>query len=113
MFVQVDRAHREFSPEQIEFVANIVRLYRDEEPEFIKGSKEAFKAAFPKLRYQDIAGRCRVAFLKDIEQEGWSLNPGRYVGVVESQELDHNFIDSLKKINQEFENLTLQAEGLQ
>ena len=33
IFRQMDRAHREFTPEQIEFLANIVRLYRGEEPE--------------------------------------------------------------------------------
>jgi len=27
-FRQVDRAHRKFSPKQIEYPANIVRLYR-------------------------------------------------------------------------------------
>ena len=30
IFRQIDRAHREFTPEQIEFIANIVRLYRGE-----------------------------------------------------------------------------------
>jgi type I restriction enzyme M protein len=34
LFRQVDRAHRKFSPRQIEFLANIARLYRDEKPEF-------------------------------------------------------------------------------
>jgi type I restriction enzyme M protein len=29
IFNQIDRAHREFLPEQIEFLANIVRLYRE------------------------------------------------------------------------------------
>ena len=33
IFRQIDRAHRDFLPEQIEFLANIVRLYRGEEPE--------------------------------------------------------------------------------
>ncbi len=33
IFHQVDRAHRDFMPDQIEFLANIVRLYRGEEPE--------------------------------------------------------------------------------
>jgi type I restriction enzyme M protein len=33
IFHQVDRAHRDFTPEQVEFLANIVRLYRGEEPE--------------------------------------------------------------------------------
>ncbi len=31
MFRQIDRAHRDFLPEQIELLANIVRLYRGEE----------------------------------------------------------------------------------
>ena len=30
IYNQIDRAHREFTPEQIEFLANIVRLYRGE-----------------------------------------------------------------------------------
>ncbi len=33
IFRQIDRAHREFTAEQIEFLANIVRLYRGEKPE--------------------------------------------------------------------------------
>ena len=33
IFHQVDRAHRDFMPDQIEFLANIVRLYRGEELE--------------------------------------------------------------------------------
>ena len=37
IFRQVDRAHRKFSPKQIEFIANIVRLYRGEKPEFWRG----------------------------------------------------------------------------
>ncbi len=30
IFRQIDRAHRDWLPEQIEFLANIVRLYRGE-----------------------------------------------------------------------------------
>ena len=39
-FRQVDRAHRKFSPKQIEYLANIVRLYRGEKPEFVAGEDE-------------------------------------------------------------------------
>ncbi len=35
---QVDRAHRDFTPEQVEFLANIARLYRGEEAETAMGS---------------------------------------------------------------------------
>jgi type I restriction-modification system DNA methylase subunit len=31
--------------------------------------------------YRDIAGLCKTATLKEIEAQGWALNPGRYVGV--------------------------------
>ena len=44
IFRQMDRAHREFSPEQIEFIANIVRLYRGEKPEFVAGDDEEYLA---------------------------------------------------------------------
>ena len=33
IYQQVDRAHREFTPQQIEFLSNIARLYRGETPE--------------------------------------------------------------------------------
>lgn len=113
MFTQVDRAHREFSPDQIEFIANIARLYRGEEPEFTKGSKDAFKAAFPKLKYQDIAGRCKVATLKEIEEQGWSLNPGRYVGAGNNAGIAENdFEHQLKTLSIELHSLISDATKL-
>ena len=33
IYQQVSRAHREFTPQQIEFLSNIARLYRGEPPE--------------------------------------------------------------------------------
>lgn len=36
IFRQIDRAHREFSPAQIEFISSIVRMYRGEKIEFSK-----------------------------------------------------------------------------
>ncbi len=82
IFRQIDRAHREFTPEQIEFLANIVRLYRGKEPEILHGSDDAAEGEVPEeLKYADVPGLCKVATLKEIEAQGWSLNPGRYVGV--------------------------------
>jgi type I restriction-modification system DNA methylase subunit len=31
--------------------------------------------------YADVPGFCKVATIEEIEAQGWSLNPGRYVGV--------------------------------
>lgn len=38
--------------------------------------------------YRDVAGLCKIATLDEIEAQGWSLNPGRYVGVAQRQEAE-------------------------
>ncbi len=89
IFNQIDRAHREFTPEQVEFLANIVCLYRGKEPEFDRGSEAMLKKNFPKLKYADVPGLCKVAIRKEIEAQGWSLNPGRYVGIVAGEQVSN------------------------
>ncbi len=44
---QVSRAIRDFLPEQIEFLANIVRLWRGEAVEIEAGSPEMLRQQFP------------------------------------------------------------------
>ena len=46
IYRQLDRAHRDFTPAQIEFLANIVRLYRGEAPEFAHGSESQLAECF-------------------------------------------------------------------
>src|SRR5437016_8230526 len=41
IYRQVDRAHREWTPAQIGFLANLVRLYRGEELDFTLGGNES------------------------------------------------------------------------
>jgi type I restriction enzyme M protein len=112
-YTQVDRAHREFTPEQIEFLANIVRLYRGEEAETTSGSADLMKTHFPRGKYADVPGLCKVATLKEIEAQGWSLNPGRYVGVAEREAEDFDFTEKLEELNEELETLNLEARELE
>jgi type I restriction enzyme M protein len=109
IFRQIDRAHRDFTPEQIEFISNVVRLYRAEEVETQAGSQQLVKEKFPKARYTDVAGLCRVVGLSEIEAQGWSLNPGRYVGVAERAADDFEFAVRLEELNEELEKLNLRA----
>lgn len=113
IFRQIDRAHREFTPEQIEFVANIVRLYRDEAVETENGSKATVSEKFPNGKYVDVAGLCMVATLSEIEAQGWSLNPGRYVGVAERAADDFEFSERLEELNEELEVLNAEARELE
>ena len=58
LYRQIDRAHRDFLPEQIEFLANIVRLYRGEDVETVDGSDSAAQGAVPGRRVRRRARAC-------------------------------------------------------
>lgn len=118
IYRQVDRAHREWTSGQIGFLANLVRLYRGEEPHFTLGGEEAeakLREVFGKEpKYADIAGLCKAATLREIEAQGWSLNPGRYVGVAPGEAVsDEDFKEQLETLNEELETLNAQARDLE
>lgn len=110
---QIDRAHRDFTEEQLEFLANIARIYRGEEPENQHGSKEMMDECFPAGKYVDVPGLCKVATIAEIEEQGWSLNPGRYVGVADVEEDDFDFAERLRDLNRELGALTSKAHLLE
>jgi type I restriction enzyme M protein len=102
IYNQIDRAHRDFKPEQIEFLANVVRLYRGEKVENVAGSEVLLKKNFPDGKYVDVAGLCKVATRAEIEAQGWSLNPGRYAGSAAVDEDDEDFVVKLEELYEEF-----------
>ena len=112
-FKQVTRAIREFTPEQSEFLANVMRLYRGEAPEFISDSRAMLAEKFPETAYGDVAGLCKAATLAEIEAQGWSLNPGRYVGVGERAADEFDFAERLEELNESLEILNVEARGLE
>ena len=113
VFRQVDRAHRDFTEDQLEFLANIVRLYRDEEPEFEGGSGELFDINFPEGSYRDVTGLCKVATITEIGVQGWSLNPGRYVGTEVVELEDEVFEERLAAAQAELRELGARAAELE
>ncbi len=131
IYRQIDRAHRDWTEAQISFLANIVRLYRGEEPDFTLSGEEAreklkqiFSLPSPRgrrdgdegspLTYHDIPGLCKATTIKEIEVQGWSLNPGRYVGVAPGEALsDEDFKEQLEALNEDLETLNAQARDLE
>jgi type I restriction enzyme M protein len=130
IFRQLDRAHRDFTEAQLEFLANIVRLYRGQPCEFQHGSENKIREIFSVtdlsakasatadlsalITYRDVPGLCKAATLQEIEAQGWSLNPGRYVGVAKGEDLsDENFKEQLEALNEELEVLNAEARELE
>jgi len=140
IFRQVTRAVRDYTSEQLNFIANIVRLYRGEtvdntyleqHPDDVQGSTNvaegrtpraaeanngdwAVDKHFPEGQYQDIAGLCKVATIEEIKEQGWSLNPGRYVGIAAGEEEhDEDFAAKLEALQEELEVLNTEAHQLE
>lgn len=113
IFRQVDRAHRDFTEEQLEFLASIVRLYRGEEPELAGDENALLSERFPEGVYTDVKGLCKVATIEEIEEQGWSLNPGRYVGTEVEELEDEVFEEKLAAAHAELRALGARARELE
>ena len=54
-----------------------------------------------------------MATISEIEQQSWSLNPGRYVGVSERPPDDFDFKEKLEELNEELEHRNVEAHELE
>lgn len=69
---------------------------------------------FPEAKYENVTGLCKVAGIDDLEEQNWSLNPGRYVGVViETDGLsEEEFSEQIMSLGEQFMQLESQANEL-
>jgi len=98
IFTPIDRAHNTWTAEQTAEISSIVCRYRNED-------------GYGK--YEDIKGRCKVATLEEINANDYSLNPGRYVEIVEKEMDDVDFEARMKELMGEFTKLTKEAHELE
>lgn len=97
-FTQISRKQVEFTPEQIQKIANTVRAWR--------GQAEAGE-------YNDIPGFCKTANLEEIAKSGYVLTPGRYVGVPEEEDDGIPFQEKLKKLEADLKQYFTESEKLE
>ena len=73
------------------------------------------QARFPKAQYEDVTGLCKLATRAEVAEQDWSLNPGRYVGVVieEDGKTEDEFISGLLAMNAELTRLNAEARVLE
>ncbi|MCC7278972.1 MAG: SAM-dependent DNA methyltransferase [Chromatiaceae bacterium] len=66
---------------------------------------------FPEARYEDVTGLCKLADLDEVKEQDYSLNPGRYVGVVieEDGKTEEEFIANLAELGDQLAELNKEA----
>ena len=143
IFTQVDRAHRKFSDEQIKNLGIISRLYEgdtdafwalideyktrlndnendddNENNNYWQAQIDWLLERWPDGKYQDVIGLCKVAKLEGedgIIDNDYSLNAGRYVGVVIEDDgmTEEEFRTEMLSLNSEFTALSSEAKALE
>jgi type I restriction enzyme M protein len=69
---------------------------------------------FPKAEYEDVTGLCKLASPAEVKEQDYSLNPGRYVGVVieEDGKTEEEFFEEILETNDELAHLNEEARVL-
>lgn len=68
---------------------------------------------FPEAKLIDVEGLVKLVDIKEIENNDWSLTPGRYVGIApEDVDEDFDFEETLREIHVELEDLNTEAVTL-
>jgi len=70
---------------------------------------------FPQAKYNDVTGLCKLASRAEMQEQDWSLNPGRYVGVVieEDGKTQEEFLEQLQTQLDELTSLREAAETVE
>ncbi len=94
----IDRRHRELTTKDLKKISDAYHAWR--------GEKNAGK-------YEDVAGFCKSAHLKDIEKNGFVLTPGRYVGSEVEEDDPEVFDDKMKRLTAELSEQFKESDKLE
>lgn len=111
-FRQINTTLRDFSPEQMEGLTAIIKAYRGEDVSKTFASNPWLKENFPSGSYGDVEGLCKIVDVAEVEENDWSLTPGRYVGYSIELDEDFDYTARLGEIHSELATLNSEATTL-
>lgn len=101
---------------EIKAIKELLEAIRDDRKraEYYFYHIEWLQQRFPKARYEDVTGLCKLATSEDVKEQDYSLNAGRYVGVVieEDGRTEEEFLEYLKDLSVSFSELNTKADEL-
>jgi type I restriction enzyme M protein len=95
-----------------------LKAYQSEIAEFLKETKQRISdwkkllEWFPENKYEDVEGLCKITDLEEIEENDYSLTPGRYVGYSIQFDEDFDYQTRIKDIHSELAVLNTESSDL-
>ena len=95
-----------------------LKLYHDAVDEFLKEAKQRIKdwkkllETFPNNQYVDVEGLCKIVDREEVEENDYSLTPGRYVGYSIDIDEDFDYQGRMAEIHSELTQLNDEANEL-
>jgi type I restriction enzyme M protein len=80
----------------------VLKVFTDEDIAKIQDTVQSWTTG---EGYEDVAGFCKSASLKEIEKNGFVLTPGRYVGASEVEEI-YDFEERIQSLVTQFERIS-------
>ncbi len=111
-FRQINTTLRDFSPEQMQGLTAIIKAYRGEDVTKDFAQNPWLKETFASGKYEDVEGLCKIVDVKEVEENDWSLTPGRYVGYSITLDEDFDYAKRLGEIHGELKGLSDEAAVL-
>ena len=110
-FRKISTTINDFTEEHLEGLTALVNAFRGDDLG-VSSDNEWFNEYFTEGNYQDIEGLCKVANIEEIIEQGYSLTPGRYVGVSIDIDMDFDYKGRMTEIQSELAALNNEANTL-
>lgn len=104
--------------EKLNMLSKPLKVYKESIEELIKEIRQIIKdwydldKYFPDKKYVDVEGLCKIATLEEIEENDYSLTPGRYVGFSIAIDEKFDYQARIEEINKELSELNNQSQKL-
>ncbi len=108
---KVSSTVNDFSEDQMEGLTAIINAFRGDDLG-LRADNAWFKEHFPKGKYEDVEGLCKVVDLEEVIEQDYSLTPGRYVGVSIEVDMDFDYSSRVEEIHSELVKLNKEADML-
>ncbi len=91
-------------------IDRVQREMTEEDTAKIADTYHAWKSG---KKYEDVAGFCKSSTLKEIQEQGYVLTPGRYVGAANVEEDDEPFEEKMARLTKELESQFDESDKLE